>query len=253
MLIRISAIVAIVAALAVAGLSFVMVKERIETTMAARDKNAQDRDTERTAKEKSQRELKNTQVELTTTSNTLASTRTELDGMTTKATESEKRATTLAANLDKESGERKAAQQRLTQWELTGLNPEQIKGLQTNIKKRTEERDAVLAENKVLSRKASQLQGKLDEYLGVDRPVVLPPGLKGKVIAVDPKYDFVVIDVGGNQGVLERGEMLVNRKGFLIGKIRITAVEPNRSVANVLPDWKGEAPVELQEGDQVLY
>ncbi len=252
MLIRISALIAIVAALAVAGLSFVMVKERIETTMKQREEEKAAKVVAQTDLAKTKKTLTTTQGELTTTSNTLASTRTELDAMTSKATENEKRATELAANLDKETGERKAAQQRLSQWELTGLNPEQIKVLQTDLKKRTEERDAVAGENKVLARKANQLQGKLDEYLGVDRPVVLPPGLKGKIIAVDPKYDFVVLDIGGNQGVLERGEMLVNRHGEMVAKIRVTAVEPNRSVANVIPGWKSPG-IELQEGDQVFY
>ena len=252
MLIRISAIIAIVAALAVAGLSFVMVKERIETTMKQREEEKAAKVVAQTDLAKTKKTLATTQGELTTTSNTLASTRTELDAMTSKATENEKRATDLAANLDKETGERKAAQQRLSQWELTGLNPEQIKVLQTDLKKRTEERDAVAGENKVLARKANQLQGKLDEYLGVDRPVVLPPGLRGKIIAVDPKYDFVVLDIGGNQGVLERGEMLVNRHGQMVAKIRVTAVEPNRSVANVIPAWKNP-DMEIQEGDLVFY
>src|SRR3546814_1545556 len=64
-----------------------------------------------------------------------------------------------------------------------------------------------------------------------------------------PKYDFVVLDIGENQGVLERAQMLVNRDGKLIGKIQITQVEPNRSIANVLQDWKQE---EIMEGDQEI-
>ena len=65
-----------------------------------------------------------------------------------------------------------------------------------------------------------------------------------------PKYDFVVLDIGGNQGVLERGVMLVNRGGKLVAKVRIASVTPERSIANILPEWRQS---EVIEGDQVLY
>ena len=69
-------------------------------------------------------------------------------------------------------------------------------------------------------------------------------------MAVDPKFDFVVLDIGEDQGVLERGEMMVDRDGKLLGKVRIKSVEKDRCVANILPDWKRG---EIMEGDEVLY
>ena len=44
--------------------------------------------------------------------------------------------------------------------------------------------------------------------------------------------------------------MLVSRDGKLVAKIRVTTVEPGRSVANVLPEWK---QAEVMEGDVVLH
>ena len=76
--------------------------------------------------------------------------------------------------------------------------------------------------------------------------------LRAKVIAVDPKYDFVVLDAGGNQGIVEGAKLLVNRDGQLVGKIKITSVEPNRSIGNVLPEWK-QAGNEIMEGDLVFF
>jgi cell shape-determining protein MreC len=76
------------------------------------------------------------------------------------------------------------------------------------------------------------------------------PPVVGKVLVVDPKYDFVVLNVGGNQGVVENGRLLVNRDGKLVAKLRVTKVEPNRSIANIVPDWKQS---EVMEGDQVVY
>src|SRR5438270_241832 len=72
---------------------------------------------------------------------------------------------------------------------------------------------------------------------------------EAKVVAVDPKYDFVVLDIGLDDGVLARGEMLVNRSGKLVAKVRILTTESHRSVANVLADWKQG---EIMEGDVVL-
>jgi hypothetical protein len=50
--------------------------------------------------------------------------------------------------------------------------------------------------------------------------------------------------------VLPYAKLLVNRDGKLIGKVQITSVDKNRSVANILPEWKQD---EVMEGDQVLF
>jgi cell shape-determining protein MreC len=113
------------------------------------------------------------------------------------------------------------------------------------------ERDVYVTENKGLSRELTRVQNELDRYTGaVEKPVQLPPGTKGNVVAVDPKYDFVILDIGEEQGVLPRAKMMINRDGKLIGKVQITSVQPNRSIANVLPEWKQD---EVMEGDQVLF
>ena len=65
---------------------------------------------------------------------------------------------------------------------------------------------------------------------------------------VDPKFDFVVLDIGEDQGVIPDGEMLVSREGKLVAKVVVRSVEKNRCIANILPGWKlGE----VIEGDEV--
>ena len=86
---------------------------------------------------------------------------------------------------------------------------------------------------------------------GPEPEIQLPATAKGNIVAVDPKYDFVILDIGGNQGLEPGAKLLVNRDGRLIGQLRITSVEPNRAIANVLPEWKQEG-VEIMEGDQVI-
>ena len=104
-------------------------------------------------------------------------------------------------------------------------------------------------ENKVLLQKLKKTENELAIYTKKEYHVPLPPGLLGKVLVSDPKWNFVVLNVGEDQGVLQYGELLVNRNGKLVAKIRVSTVEKDRSVANILPGWQlGE----VMEGDQVI-
>lgn len=167
-----------------------------------------------------------------------------------KAAEQQQRADKAMADLNTVTGERNAAQQELSQWRLFELSPEQIRNSLSRLRTVERERDVFTAENQALTRKVASLRRELNRYTGGEEPEpVLPAGTKGSVIAVDPKYDFVVLNIGGNQGVVQDARMLVNRDGKLIGQVKITSVEPNRSIANVMPEWKAD---EIMEGDQVL-
>jgi len=178
----------------------------------------------------------------------------ELMAANAKVQEQQQRADKASADLTAVTAERNTAQQELSQWHLFELTPEQIRNNLSRLRTLERERDVFATENQTMTREIARLKAELARYTGGEEiPVVLPPGTKGKVIAVDPKYDFVVLDIGGNQGVIENAKMLVARDGKLIGKVKITSVEPNRSVANVLPEWKQDPTGEVMEGDQVIF
>ena len=65
-----------------------------------------------------------------------------------------------------------------------------------------------------------------------------------------PTANIVALfDAGEDQGVLEFGELLVNRNGRLVAKIVVRSVQKDRCIANVLPGWElGE----VMEGDLVI-
>jgi cell shape-determining protein MreC len=68
-------------------------------------------------------------------------------------------------------------------------------------------------------------------------------------MAVDPKWKFVVLNVGEEQGVIKDGELLVSRDGKLVAKIVVSNVQKDRSIANLVPGWQlGE----IIEGDEVI-
>jgi len=99
-----------------------------------------------------------------------------------------------------------------------------------------------------LQRAISHLKTELAKYVGPEQIIRLRADLKGKILVVDPKWDFVVLNIGQNQGVLEDGELLVSREGKLVAKVIVRSVEKDRCIANVVPGWKlGE----VIEGDEV--
>jgi hypothetical protein len=100
----------------------------------------------------------------------------------------------------------------------------------------------------LLGKRIKKLDADLAFYRDPNRPIELPATIKGKVLASDPKWHFVVINVGEEQGVLEHGELLVNRDGKLVAKVIVSSVEKNRCVANIMTGWElGE----VFEGDMV--
>ena len=249
MLIRISLIVAIIAGLAAAGLNFVKVQEKVVTLRT-------DRDNEKGEKEKTQKELAGTKSELKKTGDTLKQTKATLDATTeekntavAEADRQTKRAEKLSDDLKKVTEEREVAQTELNAFRITEYTPQQILAAKGLIKNLNDELSGTKNENKVLGRKIENLQVELDRYKNPDKPVYLPASLKGKILVADPKWNFVVLDVGENQGVIQFGELLVNRNGKLVAKVIVRTVQKDRCIANVVNGWQlGD----VMEGDQVI-
>ena len=249
MLIRISLIVAIIAALAVGGLNFVKVKEKI-TTLQADLKQQTD------GRVKAETELASTKKELNKTTAELKQTKTELEATTAAKEKADadlaaqtKRADQLTEDLTKTRAERDTAQQDLAAFNALHLSPQQISGMDKAYKALQENLAVAETENKVLARQVKKLKTELAVYQIEGYFVTLPAGLKGKVLVADPKWNFVVINVGEDQGMLERGELLVNRNGKLVAKVVVRSVQKDRCVANVLPGW---ALGDVMEGDLVI-
>ena len=251
-MLRICLVIAIVGGLAAGALSFIKVQDIIVTTRAARDQWHSQFDTEHQTRLTAEANLKKTKTELDTTKKDLAATKTQLDDANNKVADLDKKNTELTADLEKTRADRDTAQQELEQWHLIpgGLKPPQIASMIEELAQTKKARDTYIAENKILNNKVLDLNARWDKFFGTEGTVILPTGLKGKVVAVDPKFDFVVLDIGRDQGALERGEMMIDRDGKLLGKVRIASVQKDHCIANVLTDWKRG---EIMEGDQVIY
>jgi len=77
-------------------------------------------------------------------------------------------------------------------------------------------------------------------------------GLQGKIVAINPAWNFVVLNVGDRNGVINNAEMLVKRGGNLIGKVRITSVEPSTAIADIVASSVPRG-YSIQAGDSVIY
>ena len=238
MLIRISLIVAIVAALAVGALNIFQVRDKINTLITQRDTFHSERDQANT-------QLADTRQKLTKTEDDLAQTRLNLTNAVTQLAKAQTdlktetvRANDLTDKLAKTTQQLEDNQNKLAAYENTGYRADQVGGLVKTLKFTQAELEAIKEENGVLQRTVSRLNNQLAALIGTNYVVTLRADLKGRVLAVDPKWDFVVLNIGGDQGVLDDGEMLVSRDGKLVAKVIVRSVQKDRSIANIMPGWQ---------------
>ena len=245
MLIRISLILAIIAALGAGALNFFVVKDKLTTLV-------QDRDTQKSDKETAQKNLASTKKTLATTQGQLTQTKQQLtdsqaaqknaEDVAAKAT---KQASELTDQLAKMTQDRDDKKNGLEAYKATGFTSDQVAKMGRDIKDLNAAIAAANAEKELLSRKIYSLSNQLAPFIGTEDYIVkLPADLKGKVVSVDPKWDFVVLNIGDDQGVLQDGELLVSRDGKLVAKVIVRTVEKDRSIANVVPGWKLGEPIE---------
>jgi len=250
MLIRISLIVAILAGLGAAALSFIPVKNKIEQIKTERNDWHQKFTTTDTDLRKTKTELSNTKKELETTKTDLASAQQEREKAVAEADKQVKRATQLNDELNKAKKDREDTQAELAAWKALGIPVNQVRDVIALAKQLQIEQEEAQLVIKKLGQDKARLTNEIARLVGQgEMKVPLPASLRGTVVIVDPKHDFVVLNVGEDQGVLEYGELLVHRKGELVAKVIVRTVEKGRSIANLMPRWKRG---DVLEGDQVI-
>ncbi len=108
--------------------------------------------------------------------------------------------------------QRDDAQNGLAAYQAVGLTAEQVANLNKQLKDANKAILAINGEKQVLQRHFNILQSKYDALVGPVKDIPLPAGLKGQIEVVDPKWDFVVLNIGDAQGAVENGELLVSAK-----------------------------------------
>jgi len=125
---------------------------------------------------------------------------------------------------------------------------DQLKDAQAQVAELTQLKDTLTNKAKDAESRADDLQKAVDHY----KNGTLRNGLEGEVLAYNPGWNFVVISIGDRQGAVANAEMILQRGGSQIGKVRITSVEPSTSVADIIPGSLAKG-VRVQPGDRVIF
>jgi len=245
-IIRASLIIAILASFAVGVLNGIKVREKIRRLQSGLQEQTVARYQAETEVTRTRRDLQATAASLNQTKITLQAVTAEKESALANAAGQMKRAGQLDKDLTTVRREGDEARAELARYRSGGMPPEQIVRAAELIRKLQSELGVAQAENKALHIQVKDLAEQIPQ---AGRVVKLPAGLDGKVLVSDAKWQFVVLDAGENQGVLKRGELLVNRGGKLVAKVMVTRVEQDRCVATVMPGWGLGA---IAEGDRAI-
>ncbi len=215
--------------------------------------------------EATEKKLKETEDTLTETKATLETTRTELAN--------------VKDDLSKKSKELAEAQDKLTTAEKSLADlAEQMKSLGgvgtidglkneiANMKTKVTEQETKIgtlekekaeltttvetltARNKDLDAQVAKQTTKVNRY----EKGIMEKGITGTVRAVNAGWGFCVLSIGDRQGAAANKIMIVARGGQAIGKVRISNVETNQSVADILTNTFAKGTY-VQPGDTVIF
>jgi hypothetical protein len=179
----------------------------------------------------------------------LATASSKIDDLNTQLDSAKKQASDAAAAVQTANDAAKAAQDKYDAINKT-LNGKTADELVAEASKAESDLTAAQSEQKIIQDQlqASQQQiADLNDAINRSKTGKMP-GVSGKVTFVDHAWNFVILDVGLSSGVVPNGELIVYRGRNFLGKVRVTKVDPNDSVAEILPDIKGD----IQIGDSVL-
>ena len=131
--------------------------------------------------------------------------------------------------------------------------------LQSQVDDLRRQLDSAEKEKAFLSEKLQDIQDRADQPKegkkrreAVRETAPRRTGLRGTILAVNQAYNFVVLNLGTRHGVESNAEMLVLRDGALVGKIRISSVEPATAIGDIISGSLARG-AQIQSGDNVIY
>lgn len=198
-----------------------------------------------TAAETVIQQWEDTKAELETAYRDLEQTRAELDQ--TKAELEAARAT--VQRLQGEIAEKNTQIAQLNE-SIAGLEEEKAT-LESTVQSKDDEIAQLEADKANLEEEKTMLEGQLEKCSQAqDTTRSLPPGTVGKVVMVNPAWQYLIVDLGANQGAALGAELMVHRGDQYLGKIRLSAIRDDVSIADFLPGAKIN---EIKENDDVLF
>ncbi len=195
----------------------------------------------------------------------LAALQTQADQLSQQLQEATARVATLEAkNTELSQLDRSRAEelQRLT---------EETRKLRDQIRTEQEDRDTLFAETLDLTDQMNKLRGIVQQQterneqlmtqvtrykevvdargIDVNEPLDgAPPDRNGTVLVLDRPRKLVEVSIGSDDGLRDGHLLDVTRKDRFVARLRVRRTEPDRAVAEILPDYSQGI---IQEGDRV--
>ncbi|MDD4736918.1 MAG: hypothetical protein PHP44_12540 [Kiritimatiellae bacterium] len=192
-------------------------------------------------------DLQTTKTDLEKTTQELDSTKTVLAQTEADLESANQEISRLEGSLQRANSELSELRPMISQLESEkGALQSTIDGLNEQITRSEEQIQDMLDKVNALEKTVADLETEL----GADAGKIVPKGLAGRIIAVNPYWNFVVLDIGKKSGLIADTEMLVHRDDRLIGKVHVSAVRDDMAIAEIANDWE-QSPI--REGDNVLF
>ena len=171
----------------------------------------------------------------------LEKTKTELTALNTKVTEK-------ATEIDTKVTEIAALKAKLDEFNAKGTgNETKVKDLETEISEKKLAIDTLTELKNKAQAQVTALAQRESERKNIQRK----NNFTGRVLAVNQAWNFVVLNLGDRNGMSNNVELLVKRGSQLVGKVRITSVEPATSIADIVSS-NTSGGTTLQPNDQVI-
>jgi myosin heavy subunit len=184
----------------------------------------------------------------------LGEVRSELDKTKTALTAAQEQVTTAQAEVDQLKQDSEAKDTRIAELEQQTTSPESAPaGAETTeMQARVTELETINTQmqdqNTSLTTQIAELRRKEEGR----QKLQMRQGLSGTILAVNQAWNFVVLSLGDRQGVIPNAEMLVQRDGQYLGKVRVTSVEPSTSIADILVRTVPRG-LSVMPGDKVIF
>ncbi len=202
------------------------------------------------------KEKEATEQRLAAETEKLLATEDELSDTKTRLDESEAKVSSLQTDLDAKTQLVAKLEQDIEALKLTDESGEELSA--EEFKAQVEEMklalDAAEEEKKILVTRLEAEQQAAETLREAERQRqerIMVKSLEGTVLAYNPAWNFVVINLGDKNGVVGSAEFLVKRGATAVGRVKVTSVEPSTSIADVIPSSL-TAGLTIQPGDRVI-
>ena len=200
-----------------------------------------------------QTDLTSTQSKLKTSEETLTEQKAENQKLTLQADKLSKDLDSTKSDLQSTNSKLQISAEKLQAYEegLKGKKPDElfqeINDLSEKVKVSESEQKMLAAAKE----KTDAELKKLREQVEMTKPGgTKSMSLSGRILAVNPTWNFVILDLGKNDQVVEGLTMVIYRGEKMVGKIKTVTVDAQTSVADVMP---GTPATAIEVGDQVVY